>query len=229
MRKNIKSKLKKNFDIVIIGAGGHGREIAVYIESMKKKAASINLLGFIDENKKLGTCGVSRVLGDISFLQKETSNLKKDKTLYYITAIGDPVVRKKLIERLDKIEKILPMTISHESARIFQDVLIGDGTCIAPGSIITTNVRIGRHVIVNINATISHDCVLEDYVTVSPGATICGNVKICEGAFIGAGATIMQGITIGKWSIIGAGAMVISDIPEHVTAVGVPTRIINKT
>jgi len=49
---------------------------------------------------------------------------------------------------------------------------------------------------------------------------------IGEGCYIGMGANVIQGITIGPWSIIGAGAVVIRDIPPHVTAVGVPARVI---
>ena len=223
----MKSKLsKRKIDVVIIGAGGHGREVAAYIEDMKQNDVFLNLLGFIDENKKAGSCGVSKILGGLEALRKEISNPKQGKSLYYITALGDAKVRKKIVEKVEGLGKILPITISHQSTRIFHDVKIGKGTCLAPGSIVTTHVRIGRHVIVNIKATISHDCVLKDYVTVSPGVTICGNVKIGEGAFIGAGATIKEGVSIGKWSVIGAGAMVINNIPDGVTAVGVPARII---
>jgi len=49
---------------------------------------------------------------------------------------------------------------------------------------------------------------------------------IGEGCYIGMGANVIQGITIGPWSTIGAGAVVICDIPPHVTAVGVPARVI---
>jgi acetyltransferase EpsM len=67
-----------------------------------------------------------------------------------------------------------------------------------------------------------------DYVHIAPGAILCGNVEVGEGSFIGAGSTIMQGIKIGKWAVIGAGSVVVRDIPDHVTALGSPCRIIKE-
>jgi acetyltransferase EpsM len=63
-------------------------------------------------------------------------------------------------------------------------------------------------------------------VNINPGVTVCGDVRIGEGSYIGAGATIKDKVSIGQWSVIGAGAVVISDIPPHVTAIGVPARVI---
>src|SRR3989344_3483193 len=113
----MKSKLsKRKIDVVIIGAGGHGREVAAYI----------------DDNKKAGSCGVSKILGGLEALRKEISNPKQGKSLYYITALGDAKVRKKIVEKVEGLGKILPITISHQSTRIFHDVKIGKGTCLAP-------------------------------------------------------------------------------------------------
>src|SRR5436853_318582 len=80
------------------------------------------------------------------------------------------------------------------------DVEIGEGTCLAPGVIVTTRTTIGRHCILNIHSSVSHDCVFDDYVNINPGATVCGNVCIGEGSYIGAGATIKDKVSIGEWS-----------------------------
>jgi len=77
----------------------------------------------------------------------------------------------------------------------------------------------------NRRANISHDNLLEDFVTVSPGVNLSGNVTLKQGSFIGTGASIIESKTVGAWSRIGAGAAVIEDIPDNVTAVGVPAKI----
>ena len=71
-----------------------------------------------------------------------------------------------------------------------------------------------------------HHNVIENYVFVGPNSCTGGNVHIKEGAFIGLGASIIPNITIGKWSVVGAGSVVIEDVPDYVTVVGVPAKII---
>ena len=49
--------------------------------------------------------------------------------------------------------------------------------------------------LVNIGATVSHDCVLGDHVTISPGANMAGRVTVGDGRFVGIGATLSDGVT----------------------------------
>jgi acetyltransferase EpsM len=109
---------------------------------------------------------------------------------------------------------------------IGRDVVIGAGTLLAPGCIVTTTAQVGRHCILNVKTSVSHHCVIGDFACLCPGSTLCGNVRVGEGAFIGAGATLINGVSVGRWTVVGAGAVVVHDLPDHVTAVGVPARII---
>jgi len=45
---------------------------------------------------------------------------------------------------------------------------------------------------------------------------------------VGAGAKILGGVTIGEHTEIGANAVVISNVPPHHIAVGIPARVIPK-
>lgn len=110
----------------------------------------------------------------------------------------------------------------------FSQRITSEGTIICPGAIITTNVTVGRHVIVNLNATIGHDCQIGDFVTISPGAHLSGNVKVGNLCYIGTGAVIREKITICDGVTIGAGSAVVNDITEPGTYVGVPAKKIDK-
>ncbi len=94
------------------------------------------------------------------------------------------------------------------------------------GVSVNVHTKIGNHCIINTNASIDHDCVLEDFVHVSPNAALAGDVRVGEGTHIGIRACVIQGLRIGKWCVVGAGAVIIRDVPDHATVVGNPGRVV---
>jgi len=206
--------------LVVIGAGRHGSEILSYLRDCGDQ---VELAGFIDDDCAPGPWKSTRVLGGIGALRDIKANR-------YITAVGSNSARRKLVKTITSINGVpfSAWTLQHPRASVGDAVVIGEGSCLAPGSIVTTNVTIGRHVILNVKASVSHDCQIGDFVNLNPGATICGDVSIEEGAYIGAGATVIDKVRIGAWTIVGAGSVVIDDLPAGVTAVGCPARIIKR-
>lgn len=194
--------------IAIIGAGGLGREIANLVKRNRIVA------GFYDdkaiEQDYLGT------LDQISV----TAYLK------YSVAIGDPIIKKKIIKKLQGLELEFTNIISEHTV-MPKEHLKGTGCIICDGVISTVNCQIGSHVLLNINATIGHDVVIGDYCSIMPGANISGNVRIGEATLIGSGSVILQGVKIGANVKVGAGAVVTNDVPDNTTVVGVPARRIN--
>ena len=105
------------------------------------------------------------------------------------------------------------------------------GNIFAAGVRCTNEIEFGDFIILNLNTTIGHDCLIKDYASVMPGVNISGNVILEECCYIGTGASIINGnadekLTIGKGSIIGAGSVVIKNIPPKATAVGVPAKVL---
>ena len=88
----------------------------------------------------------------------------------------------------------------------------------------TTNVTLGRHVHINLNSTVGHDCVLADYVTVNPLVAVSGSVTVGADSMLGTHSSVLQGLTIGAAAVVGAGACVVQDVAPSTTVKGVPAR-----
>lgn len=213
-------------DLYIIGAGGFGREVAWLIERInfdrKEKGISEEwyIKGFIDDNRdKQGDMeGSYNVIGDCVYLNK----LADEKEIYAVCAVGAAKVRKKIIKNLNP--RIQFPAVIDPSVLISDRAEIGAGSIICGGTIITVDIKIGKHVIINLNCTVGHDVILHDYVTVYPSVNISGNVEVGECSEMGTGMQIIQGKKIGTCSVVGAGAVVVQDIPENCTAVGSPAK-----
>ncbi|MBD7909415.1 acetyltransferase [Sporosarcina gallistercoris] len=204
-------------DIVIIGAGGFGREVAWLIEDINKVTEEWNIIGFVDDDENIQDTEVNeyKVVGNIEWL--------KDQKLNVVNAIGDPIIKKKIINRLTDSENTYPVLI-HPSVIFSDQVIFGEGSIICAANIITTNIEIGKHVIINLDCTIGHDAILGNYTTVLPSVNVSGFVKTEECVSIGTGTAVIQGVKIGENTVIGAGSIVVKDLPPNCTAVGAPAK-----
>ena len=189
----------------ILGNGRHAAEVCSYIDedvifyAVQKDYLSKNCINIeLPTNKQLFTPVVS--------------------------AVGSPAVRKKLLEIWKGNEFFIALS---PGAIVDGTARIGLGSQVAPLSIIMTGANVGKHCIINIHSSVSHDCVLGDYVTLSPGVHLGGGVNVGAGAFIGIGATIIDGVKIASGVVVGAGAVVVRDLTiENGVYVGNPARII---
>lgn len=144
--------------------------------------------------------------------------------------IGDNTVRAKIAERY--AGRRFPNLI-HPSATMGanQAEWIGRsrGVLLCAGVRLTNSIAVGNFVIVNLNATIGHDCIIEDFVNIAPGANISGYVQLSRGCWIGTGAAVNQGtamkrLVVGADTMIGSGSVVVRDCEAGKTYVGIPAR-----
>jgi sugar O-acyltransferase (sialic acid O-acetyltransferase NeuD family) len=196
----------------IIGAGGFGREVYWSLSLMER----VNTVFFVDDKYWDGSNNL------ILPLSKFDPNEYK-----VIVAIGDPKDRFDIIQRLPKGTKFF--THIHPSVQILDptSVEIGEGSVICAGSIITTNIKIGKHAHLNLQTTIGHDCEIGDYFTTAPGVKISGNCTIYDLVYVGTNASVKEKISIHSLSTIGMNAAVVKHIEEPGTYVGVPAKKIN--
>ncbi|ATW26956.1 acetyltransferase [Candidatus Formimonas warabiya] len=206
-------------DIVVIGAGNFGREVAQLIREINEDQKTWHLLGFIDETpEKHGTLiNDTKVLGGFNWFEK------KRKKISVVCAIGNArdkyaVINKSLLYRVDYPNLI------HPTVKMNKYMEIGYGNIICWNSFISVNTKIGNYVTISPGCGIGHDAIIDDYSTLYWDITLSGNVWICRGCEIGSKAVVIPKKIVGKWSIIGAGAVVINNLPENCTAVGVPAK-----
>ncbi len=209
-------------DIAIIGAGGLGKETAVLIHQINQQSLKWNVVGFYDDAMPVGQKIAGHlVLGKVN----ELNNI--DYPLHVMVAIGDPVVKKKVIDQLSNRHLHFPILI-HPSAIVGLNVNVGVGSLITAGCRLTVDIEIGRHVLLNLNTTVGHDVVVGDFSSIMPGVHLSGYVKIGESVLIGTGASVLQQISIGDHATVGAGAVVNKSVKENLTVAGVPARSIFK-
>ena len=207
-------------DLVIVGAGGHGRETLDVVEALVAAGAPWRMRGFLDDAPE--RCGAlvrgHPVLGGVEWLCEP-----QNAGLAYVLGIGSASGKARILERLRR-SRAVAATLVHPGASSTPHVRIGEGSVLAARALLTSDVTLGRHVYVNVGASVSHDCDVGDRCHLAPGARLAGSVRVGAGCEIGIGAVVVQGISIGEDVIVGAGAVVIRDVPSGSTVVGVPAR-----
>ena len=187
---------------VLIGNGGHAREVMVQM--------GVKLDRFVDDQ----------------YVDNDTfpiSKLDPEKHVVMI-AVADSKIRFDIAQKLPKGIKFF--TFIHPTALLMGDVEIGEGSFIGAYSILTTNIKIGSHAILNRGNHIGHDCEIGDYFSAMPGAIVSGNVKIYDCVYMGNNSSIREKLSIHSLSTIGMNSSVVKHIEEPGTYVGCPVKFI---
>lgn len=210
-------------NIAIYGAGGFGREVQSLIDHINNVSNEWNFIGYFDDNPKKHGERVNgyEVLGGISILNEIKTEL------YVVFAIAEPKIKKRIIERVCNANIKYPI-LKHPTVIIGNYLYneIGEGTILCANVVSTVNIKIGKHVILNLSCTVGHDTIIGDYCSFMPTVNISGEVVIEDEVYVGTGAKIINKLRIGKKTIIGSGSVVVRDLPENCTAVGVPAKVI---
>lgn len=207
-------------DIAIFGVGGFGREVLTLIQDINRVNPQYNIIGFFDDGYEKGLdINGYPTLGGVEALNEWQTELS------VAIAIGTPRIKKIIVDKINNKNVQFP-TLIHPSVVIGDRnyVKIGIGCIICAYNVITTNVKIGNFVILNLSCTTGHDSIINDHAAFMPTCNISGEVEIGEGVYCGTGVKIINQTSIGANTIVGAGATVTKPLPANCTAVGVPAR-----
>lgn len=205
--------------LVILGSGGHAK---VVIELVRAE-------GKYEIRGCTGPAGSGNVLDQVSILGTDDvlPELRAAGVEKAFVAIGENHLRLRLLARALEIGFELVNAVS-PSAILSPSITLGTGTAIMAGAIINAAARIGDGVIINTNASVDHDCCIGHGAHIGPASALAGGVQVGEESSLGVGTCVIPGIRIGNRVTIGAGSVVIRDIPDDVTVVGVPARIVRE-
>ncbi|MEK3760025.1 acetyltransferase [Paenibacillus sp. FSL P4-0338] len=205
-------------DLVLIGAGGFGREVAWLVDNINKVEKVWNLVGFIDPAHKGESLNGVPVLGGMEWLSSRQSPVS------VVCTIGNPEIRSKVIAEVSIYSTVSFATLIDPSVIMSKWVEVGEGSIICAGSILTVNISIGKHVIVNLDCTVGHDATINDFCTLYPSVNLSGNTHLKSYVELGTGSQVIQGINVEDRTIVGAGAVVVRNLPANCTAVGSPAK-----
>ncbi|MEO8414738.1 MAG: acetyltransferase [Ginsengibacter sp.] len=205
--------------IAIFGAGGFGREVKWLIDEINAVTPNWEFIGYFDDDfSKVKNIDPSLFLGGI----KALNAWKEEVALVF--AVGNPLVKRKIFQNINNPVISYPKLLHPNICMGKSNVQIGEGAIICAGNILTVDIKIGKHVILNLSCTVGHDSNIGDFSSFMPAVNISGEVNIGEAVYVGTGAKIINKVEIGEETIVGAGAVVAKSLPPKCTAVGIPAK-----
>jgi sugar O-acyltransferase (sialic acid O-acetyltransferase NeuD family) len=208
--------------LAIFGAGGLGREVLVLVHQINEQRPTWRLTGFYDDVRP-----APDTLHGLPYLGTTNDLNATPSPLHVAVAVGNSQSRAAVVRQLTA-PALSFATLIHPGVACapYQHLQIGAGCIISQGCILTTDIVLGQHVLLNLGCTVGHDALLEDFCSLMPHANIGGAAHLETGVYLGTNATVINQVRVGAHTIVGAGAVAVRDLPAHCTAVGVPAQVI---
>ncbi len=208
-------------NLVIVGAGGCGREVLQWAKAVNKVEGRWNIKGFLDDNKD----ALYGRRSDIPVLAKVDDYVIEPGD-EFVCCIGDSNIRKMIVEKLKKKGAVFT-TLIHPSAVVADSCTLGEGVILYPYALVSDNAVVGDGCIINMYSSVTHDTVLGEYCTISAHCDITGQCELGDRVFMGSTSQVVPGLKIGDDVYICAGSTVMTRIRSGRKVLGNPAKIVN--
>lgn len=205
--------------LLVIGAGGLGREVAEAVRAANDRRPAWDLLGFLDDAPGLAgtTVGAMAVLGPVDAI----ADYPDARVVLTVGSAANLGSRPRLAARLG-LDPCRYASVVHPAAALAASTSVGPGSVVLAGVVATADVEIGAHVVLMPQVLLTHDDRVADFATFGGGVRLAGAVRVEEGAYLGAGALVREYLTVGAYALVGMGAVVTHDIPPGEVWTGCP-------
>ena len=204
--------------IIIVGAGGFGREVYCWILGSAKH--EWHVVGFIDDNED-ALKGYQYEVPVLATIKEYTP--KSDEFL--VMGIASSVLKKRIVADL-KARGASFLAFIHPAATLGRNVTIGAGSVLCPHSVLTCDITVGDFATINCFSCVGHDAIIGSYSTLSPHAAVTGFAKIGSSVLLGTHASVLPGVCVGDDTVVGAGAVVVRKVKKGTTVFGNPAKVI---
>ena len=204
--------------LVIVGAGGFGREMVAWARQCVQFEREWTIKGLIDDNPAAlaGKNTPAPLLGNVQDYQPSADEV-------FICAMGIPAVKRRCCELL--LSRGARFTrLIHRTAVLGDNVELGEGVVLCPYTVLSANNRLGLGVAINLHSSVDHDACVGDWSQVYCHCDLTGAVHVGREVFIGSSVSIIPGISVGDGAYIGAGSVVLRNVPSGAKVFGVPAR-----
>jgi UDP-3-O-[3-hydroxymyristoyl] glucosamine N-acyltransferase len=149
--------------LALYGAGGHASEVIAQLKSMNYSISRI----FVDEQY------VTEAFSPISDFNPEEYLM--------MIPVSNSQAREKMVNKLPKETEFF--SFIHPTALLMDKntIKLGVGSFIGAYSILTTDILVGDHAILNRGVHLGHGCRIGDYFSAMPSSVVSGDVKIQQG------------------------------------------------
>lgn len=208
--------------LIIIGAGGFGREVLSWARQCAEFRRDWEVGGFLDDNPAaLDAFDVGLpILGSVDGYEPGHGDL-------FICAIGKPEIKRACVEKVSAKGGVFTCLI-HPSVIFGERVALGEGVILCPRATLTCDIHVGHHSALNLFTAVGHDARMGDFCQMHSYSELCGEVVLEDEVLVGTHATILPRGRVGRGSIVGAGSVVVGKVPAGVSVHGSPARLLTR-